>query len=173
MIAAYADPPYIGQARKHYDMPEVDHAELIERMTREYDSWALSCSSTTLQEILAMCPPDVRIGAWVKPFASFKKNVNPAYAWEPVILWHGRNKGTRPGLDTTRDWVAVSITLKKGLTGAKPPAFCFWLFEFMGLSPADVLVDLFPGTGIVTRCWNTWCSPKASIVDLPLFEAAP
>lgn len=28
MIFAYADPPYPGQAKKHYGREEVDHAEL-------------------------------------------------------------------------------------------------------------------------------------------------
>jgi len=158
MIAAYADPPYIGQARKHYShdpqCAEVDHGKLVARMCREYDCWALSCSSPSLQQILALCPPDVRVGAWVKPFCSYKPGVNPAYAWEPVILWHGRNRGR--DVATVRDWVSANITLKKGLSGAKPPAFCFWLFDFMGLKPSDELIDLFPGTGIVTRCWKEW-----------------
>lgn len=162
LSVAYADPPYIGQARKHYaDDPacaEVDHARLIRRMTDEYDCWALSCSSPSLKEILAMCPDDVRVGAWVKPFCSFKPNVNPAYAWEPVVLWHGRNGGR--DVPTVRDWVSVNITLKKGLSGAKPPAFCFWLFEFMGLEPGDELHDLFPGTGVVTQCWDAWQAGK-------------
>ena len=29
MKVAYADPPYVGQAKRHYNMPEVDHEELI------------------------------------------------------------------------------------------------------------------------------------------------
>src|SRR5216684_5596264 len=88
---AFADPPYIGQAKKHYGKyggAEVDHAQLIAQL-ETYDGWALSCSSTTLQQILKMCPEDVRISAWVKPFCAFKVNVNPAYAWEPVIWKSG------------------------------------------------------------------------------------
>lgn len=88
MRFAYADPPYIGQAKKHYShdpqCAEVDHAQLIAQL-ETYDGWALSLSTPSLQEILALCPKDVRIAAWVKPFCAFKVNVNPAYAWEPVI----------------------------------------------------------------------------------------
>lgn len=97
---AYADPPYVGQSKKFYaDHPdyagEVDHAALIARMESEFpDGWALSLSSPSLPEILALCPDGVRIGSWVKPFCSFKPNVNPAYAWEPVI-WKGGRKRTR------------------------------------------------------------------------------
>ena len=150
---AYADPPYIGQARKHYNSEEVDHKKLIYQLM-DYDGWALSLSSTTLQVILAMCPEKVRVGAWVKPFSSFKPNVNPAYAWEPVIFKPARARG-REKL-TVRDWVSTSITLRKGLSGAKPEAFSFWLFEILGAEPIDEFIDMFPGTGAVSRAWDKW-----------------
>jgi hypothetical protein len=154
---AYADPPYIGQAKKHYrhdpQCAEVDHAALIQQL-EQYDGWALSCSSPSLQQILRLCPPTVRIGAWVKPFASFKPNVNPAYAWEPVIF-HGGRPRTRQQ-DTVRDWVSVPITLKRGLSGAKPEAFCFWLFEVLNLRSGDTLVDVYPGSNAVSRAWHKW-----------------
>lgn len=155
MRVAYADPPYIGQAMKHYGREEVDHGELIARMVRDYpDGWALSLSSSSLQEILALCPHGVRTGAWVKPFCSYKPGVNPAYAWEPVIFMGGRKRTrTEP---TVRDWVAANITLKTGLSGAKPRDFCFWLFELLGLRAGDKLMDLFPGTGAVSRAWEDW-----------------
>lgn len=105
-----------------------------------------------------MCPADTRIGAWVKPFASFKPGVNPAYAWEPVLFRGGRKRGRdKP---TIRDWVSVNITLKKGLTGAKPPDFCFWVFEILGAEPGDEFVDIFPGTGILTDCWNQFVNQE-------------
>jgi len=158
MIFAYADPPYIGQAKKHYshdpNCAEVDHGALIVEMCQRYEGWALSCSTPSLRQILPLCPPEVRVGSWVKPFAAFKVNVNPAYAWEPVIFWGGRRR-TR-SQPTERDWFSHSITLKKGLSGAKPKKFCFWLFEFLGMTPVDTLVDLFPGTGIVGVAFEEW-----------------
>lgn len=157
MRFAYADPPYIGQARKHYASEEVDHAALIERLVGEFpDGWALSLSSPTLKRVLALCPDDVRVMAWVKPFASFKPNVNPAYVWEPVVVRGGR-KRTREQL-TVRDWVSVPITLQRGLVGAKPEAFSFWLFQVLNMEPLDEFYDLFPGTGAVTWAWEKWCS---------------
>ena len=63
----------------------VEHALLIAHL-ETFDAWALSCSSPSLPRILPLCPEDIRVMAWVKPFASFKKDVNPAYAWEPVIV---------------------------------------------------------------------------------------
>jgi hypothetical protein len=49
-----------------------------------------------------------------------------------------------------------SITLRRGLTGAKPEALCHWAFEVVGARPEDMLDDLFPGTGAVTRAWRSW-----------------
>jgi hypothetical protein len=93
---------------------------------------------------------------WTKTFASFKPNVNPAYAWEPVIVCGGRPR-TREQL-TVRDWVACPITLRRGLTGAKPREFCDWLFQVLNLEPQDELVDVFPGSGSVGVAWERWRS---------------
>lgn len=81
MRFAYADPPYIGQAKKHYGKEstyggEVNHSALISRLSEEFpDGWALSASSPSLKTILPMCPDDVRVMSWVKPFASFKPSL--------------------------------------------------------------------------------------------------
>lgn len=160
MKVAYADPPYIGQAHKYKDHPdyagEVDHQALVARLVGEYpDGWALSLSSPTLRIILPYCPDNARVMAWVKPFAIFKPNVNPAYAWEPVIVCGGRAKRSRQE-PTVRDWVSCNITLRRGLTGVKPDGFCFWLFEVLGLQPGDEFHDLFPGTGAVGRAYDIW-----------------
>lgn len=159
MKVGYADPPYPGMSGFYKDHPdyggEVDHGELVERLCDEYDAWALHTASTTLQGVLEVCPVDVRIGAWVKTFASYKPGVNPAYAWEPVIFSGGRNDSSKTRL-TVPDWFAWPITLKKGLTGAKPPEVVRWVFQMLGLEPDDELRDLFPGTGAVERTWNSW-----------------
>ncbi len=155
MKLAYADPPYIGCSHYYPEKQEVDHRKLIlELMT--YDGWALSCSTPSLKILLPMCPDSVRIGAWVKPFCSFKPNVNPAYAWEPVIFKPARGY-TRED-STVRDWVSANITLKKGICGAKPERFCFWLFEILGMHIDDNFIDLFPGTRAVSKAWQKWCS---------------
>ena len=158
MRVAYADPPYIGQAKRHYRQfggTEVDHRLLVAQLELEYpDGWALSLSSPSLATILPMCPSDVRVMAWVKPFASFKPNVNPGYCWEPVIVRGGRPR-TREQ-DTVRDFISANITLQRGMPGAKPDAFCYWLFEVLNLQPGDELADLFPGSGAVSRAWAKW-----------------
>lgn len=157
MRFAFADPPYLGCGQKHYgkhhaaaadcDNPEW-HRALIERLVEEYPGgWALCLHSPSLRTLLPMCPADVRVAAWVKPFGAFKVNVNPAYVWEPVI-WRGGRKRTRQQ-DTTRDWLAESITLRRGLTGAKPRNFCLWVMDLLNVQPGDEVDDLFPGSGAV------------------------
>lgn len=159
MKFAYADPPYLGQGAKHYgdlheqagDFDTVDaHARLIERMVEDYpDGWALSASSPSLRTLLPLCPEDVRVGAWVKPFAAFKANVGVAYAWEPVIFRGGRKRDRSE--PTTRDWIAENITLQRGFPGAKPRAFCMWIMDMLHVQPGDTVDDLFPGSGAVGR----------------------
>ena len=168
MIFAYADPPYIGQAKKHYDKDEVDHIELMVSLD-QYDGWALSASSPSLgfltNEAARFIPPkSLRVGIWVKPFSSFKKNVNPAYAWEPVLFRGGRKRTSAQ--PTVKDWIAENITLKKGLSGAKPKLFCYWVFEMLGMKTEDELIDVYPGTGAVTDAWNSWKSLKESGEDI-------
>lgn len=152
MRFAYADPPYVGQSRKHYGGAEVNHRLLIAHLVADFpDGWALSCSTPSLRDLLPLCPDDVRIGAWVKPFASFKPGVNPAYAWE-AVLWRGGRKRARTE-PTVRDWVSANITLCRGCPGAKPVAFCSWVFDLLNARHSDDLVDIFPGSGAVGEAW--------------------
>ena len=159
MRFAYADPPYLGCGASHYGQYHAEaavwddpaqHKRLIERLCVEYpDGWALSLHVPSLRTILNMCPEDVRVASWVKPFAAFKPNVTRAYTWEPVIFRGGRKiERTEP---TWRDHIAEPITMRKGLTGAKPPAFCRWVLEGLAYRRGDTLDDLFPGTGIMAE----------------------
>ncbi len=163
MKAAYADPPYLGCGKKLYgkhhpdamiwDAPEA-HVRLVDQLENEYDAWAMSCSTPSLRALLPLMPPEIRVAAWVKPFAIFKPNVGVAYAWEPVLFKEGRKRSReRP---TSRDWVSANVTLRKGLTGAKPVQFCEWLFDLLTLEPDDEFIDIFPGTGIVGHTWDLW-----------------
>ncbi len=165
MKFAYADPPYIGQAKKHYShdprCAEVDHEALIEKLMDEFpDGWALSASSPSLKIIIPMCPAGFRIAVWCKSFCCFKKNVRPAYAWEPVIFYGGRNptKGHKAlipeknGKQTTpKDFILEPITLRKGLVGAKPEKVCRWILDLLNFQFGDEVVDLYPGTGIMGK----------------------
>ena len=151
---AYADPPYIGYAKYYPEKQEVDHQRLILELETNYDAWALSCYSNSLHTLLPFCKSDVRIAAWVKPFAVFKVGVNPAYAWEPLLF---RPLPRSRKVATIRDWISVNPNIRgRHLKGAKPAKFCYWLFELLGAREDDELFDLFPGTGIVTECWLSY-----------------
>lgn len=166
MNLGYADPPYFGcgklYAQHHsnsmdWDDPET-HRKLVDRLQQEFDGWVLHMSATP--ESIALYAPLVlgtgaRWCSWVKGFAAFKRNVPVGYAYEPVIIKPMRKPVVSKRL-VMRDWVQENITLKRGLTGAKPEAVCHWAFELAAARPDDTLDDLFPGTGAVTRAWRTW-----------------
>lgn len=176
MRFAYADPPYLGCCGLYDHFHGDDgrcwddlstHLALIERLVREFpDGWALSLTSGSLRYLLPLTPPDARWAPWAKTFGTFKRGVRPAYMVEPVIFWRGRNPGNghshpppeRGGKQTTPkdfalieqgDLLAEPITLKKGLTGAKPLAFCEWVLDLLNYQPGDTLIDLYPGTGVM------------------------
>lgn len=133
------------------------HAAFIDALSARYpDGWVMSASSPSLRSILPLCPTDVRVASWVKPFAVFKPNVNPAYAWEPVIFRGGRKRDCAQ--PTVRDWCSHVITLRKGLTGAKPEDVCRWIISLVGAEPADQFDDIFPGTGIFGTTWQKFRS---------------
>lgn len=181
----YADPPYYGMCavyeHHHPDGRCWDdlgtHARLIEHLVTTADGWAMSLQSPALKPILALCPDDVRIGSWCKTFASFKKGVNPAFAWEPVIFRGARTAKERADLlgvkyaPTVRDWVATPITLQRGFVGAKPRDFAFWIFDLLGMVPEDDFEDVFTGSGAVGRAWDTWRTTRPLLLPEEPSEA--
>lgn len=162
---AYADPPYPGLAERYYKgqpgiVAEVDHADLIARLVADYDGWALSTSARALRDILPLCPPEVRVCAWVKPGGVPPSTRGPHNVWEAVIVMPARRE--RPGVrdasseasgDAPETLVCHPARGGGDLPGRKPLAFCRWLFQLLGLRAGDELVDLYPGTGIVGRAW--------------------
>lgn len=183
---AYADPPYPGQAKRHYgkdgdpfegEVVEVDHADLIARLERDFpDGWALSTSVPALEHVLSLCPkPEpskkmswngrggvksgtgVRVGAWLRAPSPFRPS-RVMWTWEPVIFriphWRQRHP-----YDFVQDSLVASPPrgfLGQTITGQKPDEFCFWIFDCLGMGPNDVLVDMFPGSGAVARAWEMY-----------------
>lgn len=178
MKLGYADPPYLGCGKlyaKHHpaaldwDAPET-HVKLVERLQDEFGGWVLHASATP-ESIALYAPLALKTGApwcsWVKGFAAFKRNVPVAYAWEPVLIKPLRKPVVSKRL-IMRDWIQESVTLKRGLTGAKPEAVVHWALELAAVRPDDYLCDLFPGTGAVEKAWRTWQGK----FTLPPFELA-
>lgn len=154
MRMGYADPPYLGLAKRYYgDQPtyagEVDHVALIESLKYSYDGWALSCSERSLRTLLPLCPERARVCPWCKPIGACPNTFGLHSTWEPLIVVPGRE--LQPGI---RDWLLAQPARFEGdLVGRKPSTFIAFLFDALGLLPGDEFVDLFPGTGIVGRAW--------------------
>lgn len=167
---AYADPPYPGMASRYYrDHPdfggEVDHTRLVEQLNDEFpDGWALSTSVAALPAVLKVCPGVVRVAAWFRgerPAVSYR----PLNAWEPVIVHRGR--GYLSSIDARRVDALVHVarprtTDPNRVIGMKPAAFCWWLFDLLGALPGDDLIDLFPGSGGVSRAWALYSAQASS-----------
>jgi hypothetical protein len=171
---AYADPPYPGKAWRYRGHPdyagEVDHGDLIRRLST-YDGWALSTSAAALAAVLALCPRGVRVAAWHRGERPTTSRW-PLSAWEPVIYVSGRPvdascaAGATRRVDSLVHGVSAMTTLPGRVIGAKPAAFCRWIFDLLGAAPGDLLDDLFPGSGAVSRAW-------AAYTDQPSPRAAP
>lgn len=157
----YADPPYPNRARlyrRHRDYGgEVDICTLVARLVHEFpDGWALSTSSEALGSVLRFVPAGARVACWVRgerPTVSF----HPLAAWEPVIYYGGRARKVLPDRRRTDALVLHSRPRRTDVErciGAKPAGFCYWMFDLLGLLPGDDLVDLFPGSGGVSRAWS-------------------
>ena len=158
MRFAFADPPYPGKAGYYPERKEVDHEQLIARLTREFpDGWALATSTAALQHVLGLCPDGVRVCSWhrsVRRTASRR----PLTGWEPLIVHGGR------GLPTGATQTVVDALEYRGryraypgaITGMKPPQYAVWAFQQLGARAGDELVDLYPGSGAVSEAWRRY-----------------
>ena len=174
--------------RRHPDYAgEVDHEALIRRLST-YDGWALSTSAEALPHVLALTVAqglNVRVAAWIRgprPHATARYALN---AWEPVIYVPvaldvagdasrtpadetdasrlatpdpSRGAGVVRRVDTLTHGVSPMLTLPGRVIGAKPAAFCRWMFDLIGATPGDELDDLFPGSGMVGKTWAAYCA---------------
>jgi len=175
----YADPPYIGCAQRFYkDQPdyagEVDHKALLQQLYDDFsDGWALSSHPRGLWDLLPMIPKSwkCRIAAWCKPFGTIGAFGTPMNCWEPVIFRGGRKRdrdgGSIPDFVVTNGYYSrfgnPGAKQTRGLAGAKPDEFCYWIFELLNMQSGDDFVDLFPGTGRVTRAWERYQKAGVSL----------
>lgn len=171
---AYADPPYPGLSARYYgDHPdyagEVDHRALLVELAT-YDGWALSTSAAALPAVSALAVSlglSFRVGAWIRGHRTHPAR-GPLSAWEPV-LFHGARPlvSARPGIDVL-DHFHHPRRGPGEVVGAKPWAFCAWLFrDLLQARAGDELADLFPGSGGVRLAWQRWASPS------PASDGAP
>lgn len=161
LALAYADPPYPGLSKRYYKTHpdyagEVDHVELLGRLSR-YDGWALSTSAPALPDLLVAAHDlgvHARVASWVRGERASGVRHRPASAWEPVLYVPAREgPGAWPG-DALVVTPRARTTDPARVVGAKPAAFCSWLFGLLGARSGDTLDDLFPGSGGVRRAWD-------------------
>ncbi len=159
MRFAYADPPYPGKAHYYPENSEVDHVSLIDRLATDYpDGWALSTSSMAIRDVLAICPPEVRVCAWFKGSRPGKTR-HARVAWEPLIVFRGRER-RGPGMSSPLDdgliYQGRYNAFPGAMIGMKPPAFAEWMFRQLGAGRGDSLDDLFPGSGAIGVAWDLY-----------------
>ena len=168
---AYADPPYPGRAGLYPEGQEVDHAELIGRLEREFpDGWALSTAADALRDVLPLCPPGTRVCVWRRRVWRVRAK-QALSAWEPLLVVRGRALSAVEPQELvdeleTDDVVLGEVLDYRGrydafpgaLIGMKPPEFAVWMFHLLGARAGDELADLFPGSGAVGRAWQLYTS---------------
>lgn len=166
MRIAYADPPYPGLSDYYIGHPdyagEVDHAALLSSL-QEYDAWALSTSARALPHICSLAVAlgsEIRIAAWVRGGRSARSRW-PVSTWEPVVFAGGRRLPDSARVDDSLTRISRPRTTDNNrVIGAKPAAFCYWLFDLLDARPGDEFIDLFPGSGGVSRAWAVFSDPS-------------
>lgn len=125
------------------------HRVLLEQLIADYDGWAIATAPDGIAAYGPL-PPACRIMAWVKP------NAQPGAhrlrsLWEPVILYPPlARRSNRGGVGSVPDVLTAHI--RQGFRGEKPAEWVRWVLAAMTYDPAtDLVDDLFPGSGAVTR----------------------
>ncbi len=160
---AYADPPYLGCARRLYGRHHADAARWDDRaahlgLLAELDSgawhgWAYSCLPRDLEWVLPAVP-GARVGVWAKPFCAWKPYQRVAQAWEPVVYRPVASRATVAAGEhylRVRDYVSAPMTMRRQLPGAKPERFARWVLDLLGYREGDELRDWFPGTSVLSQ----------------------
>lgn len=167
---AYADPPYPTLARTYYrDHPdyagEVDHGGLLEHLST-FDGWVLHTSARALPGVLQCAvsrePRPFRVAAWLRGSRGRSTpSMHPLAAWEPVLYVGARPPS--PNVDDALHFVSrPRLTDPARVVGSKPATVIRWAFDLMGARSGDTLIDLFPGSGGVSRAWNLYTNEEAT-----------
>jgi hypothetical protein len=114
-----------------------------------FDGWAIA---TTPDGIGAYHPLPVsaRLMVWHKPRA-MPGGGRILSRWEPVIVFVPEDRRNRDGGPRVSDVLTASAP-RDGFIGAKPPEWTRWVLSALGYDPStDEVVDMFPGSGAVSR----------------------
>lgn len=102
-------------------------------------------------------PGGVRVASWHRGVRKVPAR-GPWRAWEPVVYRGARHVDDAGVSDAFEYFARPRLSDPGRVVGAKPAAFCFWVFKLLGATPGDALNDLYPGSGGVARAWQHYVS---------------
>jgi hypothetical protein len=173
-----ADPPYLGRAVRWYgaggigytagqgqadnhpeahiwDNPET-HKQLARDLLENYDGFAIAMSVHSLSTYLDVIETEdrngIRVCVWHKNSALPSAN-RVQNNWEPVIVKIPQNRRAHKSGLSTKD-VFTCAPLRSGFVGSKPPEWTRWVLDLLGYKDGDEVIDLFEGSGAVSRAIN-------------------
>ena len=184
MKLAVADPPYLGRAALWYGgkgrskqgtvgraagrgslAPEfhpdahewddpVKHIGLMVALEGEFDGWAVACSGKTLAPLIGTADRlGARLAIWHVTNA-IPDGARVRSVWEGVFY---RVPDSRRAVGTgsrVADVLSAAHPVS-GFVGSKPSAWTHWVLDMLGYVPTeDEVVDVFPGSGAVSRTTN-------------------
>jgi hypothetical protein len=138
----------------HPDAGEWDdparHRQLLLDLVRDFDGWAIATTPDGLSCYHPL-PVPARIMAWVRPGAPPTSH-RITSGWEAVILYPPRaRRGIPAGAGQIPDVLTAPAPRGARFAGAKPECWTRWVLDALGYDPdQDELVDLFPGSGMVS-----------------------
>lgn len=131
------------------------HEQMVTRLQRDYDGWAVAMKPSSLWHYLTWVDGDsCHVAAWVKNTA-MPNGQRPIRSWEPVLIKVPQGRTTYRGNDLAiRDWCRTNgptgAMRGNSFAGAKPPAWTRWVLDMLGYDPeTDTVDDLFHGSGAV------------------------
>ena len=175
MKFAIADPPYLGRAHRWYgvggrakggglgradshpeaykwDHPAM-HLKLAAELLLDYDGFALACTPHSLSTYLSVIPTHsengIKLLSWIKP-GSMPTGSRITPSWEAVIIRIPKERKARAVGKQMVDYLICSAP-RSGYAGSKPAEWTDWVLNAMGVEAGDTVVDLFVGSGKVSK----------------------
>lgn len=177
MKLCIADPPYLGKAEMFYGERDVagmnfggsinqtfkadrhpdahlwddpaTHREMVERLTAEYDGWAIAMIPSSLPHYLQWVPRRTRIAVWHDPRV-MPTGAHPRRRWEPVLVYVPEGRRRVVDVRTPVGDVLTCPHPGGSFAGQKPRQWTRWVLDMLGYDPEeDTVDDLFHGSGAV------------------------